>query len=138
MDKLKELSSILGGRIKSINNLNISCGGTSFRRLILTDYRRYKIEIDEYQEMLLVGIIVESDLAFSVNKPDKIFLYNIPKILPGYPYTIYVSDETYNFEQSIYLKEFWSAFMALLNKAGLAENESVFVYNNCVCFFLMK
>lgn len=136
MDKLKELSARLGGKIKSINNFNVNLGETSFKKIIIKDYRQYKIEIDEYKDAVLLGVKVDSHLALSVNKPDRIFSYNIPKHLPGMPYKIFVSDEKYNFEQNEYVKEFWSSFSNLLRRISLSETESIFLYNNYVFFFL--
>lgn len=136
MDKLKELSVKLDGKIKSQKLFNINFEETSFRKLIVKNYRQYTVKIDEYKDLYSIGIKVNSDLSFSINKPDKIFLYNIPKSFSDLPYKVYVSDGTYTFDQNDYLKRFWDSLAVLLKKIGLSESESVFLYRNYVFFCL--
>lgn len=71
-----------------------------------------------------------------INKPDKIFLYNIPKYFSDLPYKVYVSDETYSFVQNDNLSKFWNSLVILLKKMGLSESESVFFYKNYILFSL--
>jgi len=136
MDKLKDLSVKLDGKIKSQNLFNANVEDTSFRSLTVKDYRQYKIIIDEYRNLYSMGINVNSDLSFSINRPDRIFLYKIPKYLPDLPYTIYVSDETFSFVKNSYLENFWNSLGILLKKLELSAFECVFVYNNYVYFYL--
>lgn len=64
MDKLKELSAKLDGKIKPQNHLNINFDETSFRKLLVKHYRQYTIKIDEYRALYSIGINVNSDLSF--------------------------------------------------------------------------
>src|ERR1700733_12078878 len=91
MDYLKEFSKQLGGRTQTQNHSNWNLG-TSFRVIIVKDYKGYKIEVDEFENLLQIGIKVESDLAFSINNPDKIFGFMDPTIIDDFPYKLYFSD----------------------------------------------
>jgi hypothetical protein len=134
MDKLKELSAKLVGKIKQQKHFNSIVDDTSFRRLIIKNYRQYKIKIDEYKDLCTIGVNVNSNLSFSINKPDRIFGNKIPKHFSDLPYEIYVSDETYDFVKDKYLENFWISLVVLLKRIRLSASECVFVYNNCVFF----
>jgi hypothetical protein len=136
MDKLKELSVKLDGKIRLQKLFNINFEETSLRKLMVKDYRQYKIKIDEYKDLFTIGIKVNSNLSCSINKPDKVFLYNIPKYFSDLPYKIYVSEDTYTFVKNDNLKAFWNSLAILLKKIGLSECESVFLYKNYVFFSL--
>jgi hypothetical protein len=135
MDYLKELSLQLDGRIKSQELLNINLNESSFRRLIVKDYKQLKIQIDEYRTLYSIGIKVNSILTLSINKPDRIFLFNTPKALPGLPYKIYVSSD-YNLSPNEHFKRFWNFIIELLQKLKLSGNESIFIYRNYIFFVL--
>jgi len=136
VNKLEELSIKLDGKIKAQSHFNVNFEETSLRKLIVKDYRHNEIKIDEYRDLYSIGIKVNSGLSFSVNKADKIFLYKTQKNISDLPYKIYVSDESYIFNQNEEFIKFWNSLDFLLKKIGLTESEGVFLYKNYVFFFL--
>src|SRR5882757_8178112 len=123
MDKLKELSVKLDGRIKQQQLISPNLGETSFKELIVKNYRGYRVGIDEYKSLYSIGIKINCDMSFSINKEDVVFSYYTPKHLSDLPYKIYVSDEAYNLVKDDSEEKFWGSFIPLLNKIGLSEYE---------------
>jgi hypothetical protein len=134
MDYLKELSKQLGGRIQTQNHSNWNLNGNSFRVIIARDYKGYKIEVNEFENLFQIGIKVESDLAFSINNPDKIFGFTDPTSIGDFPYKVYFSDSKndLNLLQQSEFSPFWNSFAAKIRELELSKNESIFIYNNVI------
>ena len=126
MDYLKELSTKLGGKIHSQNCQSANFKEKSSRALIIKNYKSFKIQIDDYENLFALGIKVNSNLAFSINNPDKIFLFDKPIAVEELPYKLYVSDEYYNITSDKDLKAFWNSFIDEVKKLKLDDSESVF------------
>jgi hypothetical protein len=134
MDYLKELSKQLGGRIQAQNLSNWNLNGNSFRVIIAKDYKGYKMEVDEFEDLFQIGIKVESDLAFSINNPDKLFGFTDPTSISDFPYKVYFSDNENDLNllhQSEFIP-FWNSFSAKIKDLELSQNEGVFIYSNVI------
>ena len=124
MDYLKELTTYIGGKIKRQEILNANFKERSFRRLLTKNYKGHKIKVDDYGEVYLLGLNINSDLAFSINNPEKIFLYNKAINLGDVPYKVYASDVDYNPLKNEYLRAFWESFSNKIKVLQLSANES--------------
>ncbi len=91
MDLLKALRVKIGGSKRSQNHSNYNFKTSSFRTLIVKDYKGYKFNIDEYGDFFCVNFTINSDLAFSINNADRLFGFITPISLHGFPYTLYVA-----------------------------------------------
>jgi len=134
MDYLKKLSKQLGGRIQAQNHSNWNLNGNSFRVIIAKDYKGYKIEVNEFENLFQIGIKVESNLAFSINNPDKIFGFTDPTSISDFPYKVYFSDSEngFNLLQQPEFLTFWNSFIVKIKELELSKNESVFIYRNFI------
>ena len=133
MDNLKDISLRIGGRIRRQDHFNVNLDEKSFRRLVIKDYKRFQIQIDEYKTLYTIGIKVDSILALSINKPDKIFLFNKPFVIDNAPYKLYVSSEE-NLLKDESIKHFLISILGLLKAMNLSSNEGVFIYKNLILF----
>jgi hypothetical protein len=134
MDYLKELSVQLGGKIHVQNLYNWNYDGKSFRVLIIKDYKSYKIEINEFNGLFEIDINSGPDFSFSVNIPNKIFVYNTPTSINDFPYKVYFKEYD-NDTHPLSNKQFpnsWSQVVNEIKELNLAENEGVFFYENAV------
>jgi hypothetical protein len=136
MDYLKKLLTHTGGKIKRQEVMNANFKERSFRRLLIKNYKDYKIQVDDYAEVYLLGLNINSDLAFSINNPEKIFLYNKTINLVNAPYKVYASDVDYNPLKNEFVRAFWESFSDKIKTLQLSENESIFFYNNYISFAL--
>jgi hypothetical protein len=133
MDYLKELSNKLGGTIRSQNLSNWNLNGTSYREIIVKNYKGHQIAINDFGEVYEMGIRVESDFAFSINIPDKLFGFVTPTSIPEFPYNVYFSnDDEMNPSKNADFDLFWKAFLNKIKELILTENEGVFYYNNVI------
>jgi hypothetical protein len=136
MDYLKELAIHIGGKIKRQEILNANFKERSFRRLLIKNYKGYKIQIDDYGDVYLLGLNINSDLSFSINNPEKIFLYKKEINLGDVLYKVYASDVDYNPLKNESLQAFWKSFSDKIKVLQLSANESIFFYNNYISFAL--
>jgi hypothetical protein len=136
MDYLKQLSALLGGKIRSQNLSNWNLNGTSLRELIVKDYRGYKINIDEYDGIFEIRIIqdnLESDFALSINLPNKLHGFTTPTNVNNSNYNIYLSPHNYpNLLENKDFVEFWNPFCGILNELTLSEIEGVFFLRGAI------
>jgi hypothetical protein len=134
MDYLEQLGLALGGKISKQNSSNVNFQVPSYRKLKIGLYKGVKVEIEEYGAFAVIGIAVDSDLAFSINNPDRLSQFTFPVILAGQPYTIYASARQPLVEGS--MKTFLDAAGEHLRKLELQSEETAFVYDNHVYFAL--
>ena len=135
MDYLDELSVTLKGKVKQqhITRANI---GLSTRQLLLKSYKGYHVEIQDYANRYSIIVKVNSDLLFSVNKPDILFGFTQPNKLNNFPYVVYTQEHKYISSQNEALQKFWDLLSMLLNDFKLTVPECVFFYFNKVIFAL--
>lgn len=136
MDYLKKLSDQLGGQIRSQNHLNPNIDSKSVRALVVKNYKTFTVQVDEYANLLMLGIKINSDLAFSINNPDTIFNFETPINLENFSYQIYVSDDFHHISKNKYFVSFWKGLNDQLTKLKLNRNESVFFYKNWIYYAL--
>jgi hypothetical protein len=131
MDRLQELCTQVGGKIKVQNNYNMNLNAKSLRRLVVSSYRKSsrKVEVEEYGDIFLVGLKVNSKFAFSINKPDLIFGYDKEVTSVNANFPVYTSDGQTPFRTTSQARFFEGLFI-WLNNLRLADDETVFVYNN--------
>jgi len=132
MDYLKELSVKLGGKIHVQNLYNWNYDEKSLRVLIIKDYKSYKIEINEFDNLFEIDINSGTDFSFSVNIPNKIFAYNTPTSISDFPYKVYFRRQD-NIIHPLSNKQYpnsWSQVFTKIKKLNLAENEGIFFYEN--------
>jgi hypothetical protein len=135
MDKLKELSDKLKGRIKIQQYLDANFKHPSSRHLIIKNYRGYKIKTYDHVDLFVIGVTADSELAFSVNSPDILFSYEMSVELPQSPYTIYVRDEANHlFKDDPIVKGFLNSLFSFLTQLHLSPTESIFFYRNGIFF----
>ncbi len=137
MDYLKELSVELGGKISSNNCYHWNIDLTSLRKLVIKDYGGHRFAIEEYgPSVFMVSFFIESGFSFAINNPDKIFSYEKPVDLAGYPYKLYIDEES----DGSFLKEEFDGliecFVRELKYLELSADESIFIYQNCICLAL--
>ena len=133
MDYLKELSNELGGTIRSQNCSNWNLNGTSYRALIVKGYKGYKIEINDFGKIYEMCINVESDFAFSINIPDKLFGFVTAARIVDFPYNVYFSDDDdISPSENVDFKVFMNPFLSKIKELLLAEDEGVFYYQNWI------
>ena len=63
MDRLKQISHQLNGRILSQILFDSNFKGKSLRKLVAKDHRGYKIEIDEFGDIFYIKILSPSSMA---------------------------------------------------------------------------
>jgi hypothetical protein len=138
MDKFKELSRILGGKIKSVNILHGNLNATCTRSIVIEEYQLYKVFIEDYGDRFLVGIPINCNLAFSVNNPDRIFAYKKLTTVKGFPFKIYTSGDDSDKDQfdDAQVLTFLHHLGRDLSDIVLLNNETVYVYNNHIYFSL--
>ena len=134
MDKLKKISTELGGKITSQNLSNININETSNRRLLIKNYKNYGLKIDEYKNIFAIGINVNSQLTFSVNKVDLTFSYKTLIPYPEFPFKIYAS--TTDLMEDRRAVKLLTSFASLFKKIKFREDESIFLYRNYIYFYL--
>jgi hypothetical protein len=134
MDKLKEISTRLGGKITSQNLININIDQTSNKRLLVKNYKGCSLKIDEYKNIFAIGIKVNSHLAFSVNKIDIAFSYKTLIPYPGFPFKIYAG--TADLMKSRRVVQLLTSLSSLFENMKFAGDESIFFYTNYVYIYL--
>jgi hypothetical protein len=134
MDYLKELSIQLRGKIRTQNLHNWNYNETSFRELIVKDYKGYKVEVNEFKSLFEININSGPDFAFSINVPNKINVFNTPSKIINFPYNVYFRE--YNNESHpLSNGEFphsWNPFIDKIKELNLTENEGIFFYHNAI------
>lgn len=133
MDRLQELCAQVGGKITAQDNYNLNLKAKSSRRVLVRNYKQsnWKIEIEDYGDMLLVGLKANSKFAFSINRPDNIFGYTKKVSVINTRFPVYTSDGRTPFPDPLQLR-FFDALSLWLENLQLASDESVFIYNNYV------
>jgi len=134
MDKLIELSKLLKTSIRSQHRIDVS-GEVSYHG-IAKRYRKHKIEIDIFPSFFSVTVSVNSELALSVNKPDKMFGFKVPFPVADSPYPIYISANADDFIKSENVRSFLRDVFSLLEEQGFSSPESAHFYRNGLCFNL--
>ena len=134
MDYLKKLAVELKGNIKRQSHIDANIG-ISTRQLLIKDYRKFRIELDEYPTIYSINIKTYSGLGFSINRPDKIFLFTQPNKIDGFPLIVYTERGHFDPQNEAFPK-FWQSFSAVLNDFKLTVSEGVFFYSNIVIFAL--
>ncbi|HEX4375080.1 MAG TPA: hypothetical protein VHZ50_17370 [Puia sp.] len=137
MDYLDELSIKLKGKIELQDSINANIG-LSTRHLLLKGYRQFHVKIEDYPNRCSINVKVNSDLLFSVNKPDYLFGCSQPNKLNNFPYVVYRQEHKYISSQNEALQKFWDLLSMLLNGFKLNVSECVFFYFNKVIFVLDK
>jgi len=130
MDRLQELCTQVGGKIKVQNNYNMNLNAKSLRILNISNYKKtgWKIEIEEFGSIFLIGLKVNSKFAFSINKPDQIFGYDKDVRLTNAGFSVYTSNGKTPFFATSQIK-FSEELFIWLNNLRLTDNEAVFAYN---------
>ena len=138
MDHLKELNFRLGGKIRDQNLSNWNYGRTSFRELVLKDYKGYKVAVSDFTDMFELSVKVESDFFFSINLPNKLWGHNKPSSVKNIPYKIYFPDGKYRPQANgdTDFQGFWHPFIDKIKTLELNKNEGVFFYQNVIELFL--
>ena len=113
MDKLIYLANKLNGKIKSQQHYNVNFDEISQRQIIVKNFRDYEITIDEYADLYVTGIKVNSRLSFSINRPDIIFGYKMQKSPLDVPFKVYVSDQNNDFFEDDQSKKFLNSLIVL-------------------------
>jgi hypothetical protein len=135
MDKLKELSDKLKGKIKVQRQFDVNFKHPSSRHLSVRNYRGYGIKVDDHLDIFTVGVKVNSELAFSINSPNILFSYKLPVQLDSSPCILYVRDETNSIlNNDSDLKSFLNSLFLFLKKLHLSKTESGFFYRNYILF----
>jgi hypothetical protein len=137
MDYLKKLSAVLGGKISSNNCYHWNIDLTSLRKLVIKNYDGHRFTIDEYgSSMFMVRCLIDVDFSFSINNPDKLFGYNKLFDSASYPYKLYFHKDN----EDPFLKEKFGdlieSFVRELKQLELSADESIFIYQNCICMAL--
>jgi hypothetical protein len=127
MDNLKELSIQLGGKIRTQELYNYNFKDTSFRELVVKDYRGFKILIDEFGSLLEIKIDIESDYVLAINNPEKISSINQEIIFQDFNYKVFSNESLSNPLSDNEFKAFWNIFSLKITELNLYENESVFI-----------
>jgi hypothetical protein len=136
MDYLEILSEQFKGNIKSQEHQSYNFKEISYRRLIIKNYKQYKIEVDDFGSLFAIKIKANSDLAFSINNPDKLFLFDTPVSIKGLPYNVFVSEDNSTLLQNECLNKFWNSIIDLSGKIKFYADETVFFYKNHIYFAL--
>lgn len=134
MDYLKELSLKLGGKIRTQNLSNWNYNETSFRELLVKDYKGYKVEINEFMSLFELQINSGPDFSFSVNIPNKIFVYNTPTSINDFPYKVYFREydnDTHPLSNKKFPKS-WHPVVQKISELKLTEKEGLFFYENAI------
>ncbi|TDQ08060.1 hypothetical protein [Pedobacter metabolipauper] len=132
---LEEITKRLNGKVSSQNLFNANFNGKSLKKIVINNYRNYKVQLDIYNDLLSINIKIESDWAFSINNPDEIFNYKTPITLKNYPYKVYIS-EARQYTVKNFIENFRISFFDKISGLGLSNIESVFLYRNVICFGL--
>jgi len=135
MDYLKELAAQFGGKIEKQNHYDAN-NGHSIRGLIVKDYNGFYFRVEDFGNILKIGVKVECDFSFSINSPDSIFCYTKPVITGNFPYKLYFSSSDENLFQKTGFQQFWKFVSLKIQNIKLSENESIFIYRNWVQFSL--
>jgi len=136
MDYLKNLSAQIGGKIRNQNLLDVNFQVKSFRALVLKDYKHFKFQIDDHDSICSIGFKINTDIAFAVNKPDRIMNFKIPLSLEGLSYTVYVSESDLDLVERKNFLQACHSIGTLLEKINIFPEEAVFVYRNALHFAL--
>jgi len=133
-DTLTRLSDQWKGKIKNQNHINVNFSEPSYRSLRVTNYKRFRLVIDDHGSLYAVKLEINIDQAFSINKTDKIFLFDKPVLLPGLTYKVYISDRNSSLFSNQDQKRKLYLIDGFLQKLGITQNESVFCYTNSIIF----
>jgi len=134
MNKLIELSKLLKATIRSQQRIDIS-GEVSYHGLA-KKYQKHQIQIDLYASFMLVTIAANSELALSVNKPDRMFGFKVPLHMPDSPYPIYIGADAKDFIKSESVRSFLREVFSLFQAQNLSSAESAHFYRNGMRFLL--
>lgn len=127
MNNFDVLSSLLGGKIKAQNLLNINFEEISNREILVKNYKGFKINIDEFGDLYQIRIDVESDLIFSINQPEKIFKISQLLELSDFPYDIYILEDQYSPFLNPDFELFWGLFSSKVKEINLSKKEFIFI-----------
>lgn len=136
MDYLKNLSVQIGGKIRKQDHLNGNFQVKSFRALILKDYKHFKFQINDYDSICSIEFKINTDIAFAINKPDRIMNYRNPLSLESVPFTVYVSESNLDLAERKDFLHACHSIGAFLKEINISPEEAVFVYRNAVLFAL--
>lgn len=132
MDRLKEISTQLGGVINQQNHSNFNFKERSVRELTVKNYKDYKISIDDFGEIFFTKIKVDCEFSISINNPDK--LSSIDHLIEHSFYKLYIFTESYSefllgHRYNPFLddrfKIFWVEFYSLVIGLNLLSDETV-------------
>lgn len=121
----------MGGKIHSHHLINWNFNGTSYRELIVKDYKGFKIVIDEYEKIFdihVIGKSLGSDFAFAINIPNKLFFFNTPTRFDGSSYKAYLAenDNVIDLLKNKDFLLFWESFCKMTNDLAFSNIEGVF------------
>ena len=125
----------MGGRIESQDLFSSNFEQKSTRALVVKKYRTYRLQINDFGYLFSIEIKVNTDKAFSINKPDLVLLFNKLVQVYGIQYPVFVSkiDDTLHSEV---FREICEAMDSLLKKIKLTPHEAVFIARNVMIFAL--
>jgi hypothetical protein len=131
---LKELSTKLGGKIHSQDLFDINFDDQSSRKLVVKNYKNYKLEIEEFGKIYFIKIKVNSDFTLSINNPNRLSPIDQEIDVNDTPYKLYILKESYNsfikgHRYNPFLSKnfraFWEYFIITINDLNLFEYETV-------------
>jgi len=134
MNKLKELSTKFGSGIKSQNLINGNINQRSTKRLLIKNYKKYDLKIDEYENIYSIGIKVNSDLTFSINRIDDIFGYRTLIYYPIFKFKVYARET--DLKDDARTLKLLTSFAVLFDQIKFTDDESIFLYKNYLYFYL--
>lgn len=130
MNSLKELQKKFGGSIQQQDLLHPTFSRHSLRRLVFKTDDGLKLSVHDFEEYISAEVKIESDFAFSINKPDRILFFNQQVSSAVIAYPIYVSSSNLEIAKSAGFKSYCGAFQELLSKHPLSADEQMFLARN--------
>jgi hypothetical protein len=130
MDYLTGLSVSTKGKIRTQEHLNANFGQKSFTSLVLNNYKNFKVRVDDYSNLCLIGIKVNVAFAFAINKSDKALFLNFPLEFNDLPHSVYVSESDTDMVNDAKFLQACHLMADFLRANKPSSEEAVFVYRN--------
>lgn len=138
MDQFNKLSVVLKGKISKQNLWEPHIQQNSIEKLNIKDFKGFAIEINNFPILYSIMFKGEFDVAFSINMPDRLFVYDKPLKLAGFSNTIFIRDTNEKEFLSEYQEKYLHDFLKFVEQLKLEGNESVFYYKNGISFIISK
>ena len=138
MDYFSQLSTLVNGRIKKQKFRDPHIQGNSVQKLNIKDFKGWEVEINDFPNFYSLMFKGEFNLAFSINVPDRLFIYDKPLKIPGFSKTIFARDTVENFFLTEYNEKYLRDFLRFVEQLKLEDDEGVFYYKNGILFVIRK